>query len=144
MTQKELNEILKAHKEWVETNGLKGVRANLSDANLSYADLSRADLSRANLSDADLSDANLSRADLRFCIGNNKEVKSLQIGVYLINYYKVDGSIILNIGCQTHKLEEWGKFSDDEINKMDDENALDWWKKNKEVLFKIIELNPPV
>ncbi len=57
MTQEKLNEILEAHKMWL--NGEGGSRANLSGA-----DLSCANLSGANLSGADLSCANLSRADL--------------------------------------------------------------------------------
>ena len=61
----ELNQILAAHKEWVEGGYSKGARANLRYADLSSANLSYADLSSANLSYADLSSANLSSADLR-------------------------------------------------------------------------------
>nr|DAJ81008.1 MAG TPA: pentapeptide repeat protein [Caudoviricetes sp.] len=63
MTQEKLNEILKAHKLWL--NGEGGSRADLSRADLSRADLSCADLSRADLRGAYLSRANLSRAYLR-------------------------------------------------------------------------------
>ena len=73
MTLEKLNEILVAHKLWLNDDD-GGSRANLSranlsgadlsGANLSGADLSRADLSRANLSWANLSGANLSWADL--------------------------------------------------------------------------------
>ena len=68
MTKDRLNEILKAHKLWLNDE-TGGVRANLSDADLSGAnlrgaDLSGADLSGANLSGADLRGADLSGADL--------------------------------------------------------------------------------
>ena len=128
--------------------------ANLSGANLRYADLSGANLRRANLrsvnlsganlrsanlSDADLSDADLRYADLRlcrlkWCIGNNKEIKSLQIGEYLISYYKD----ILNIGCKSYTLLEWESFTDIEIAKMD-ANALTWWNLNKHILIELVK-----
>ena len=63
MKQKELNEILEAHKMWLRDDG--GERANLSDADLYGANLRDADLRYADLSDANLSGANLSYANLR-------------------------------------------------------------------------------
>ena len=75
MRQEELDEILHAHKKWLESGGEEGLRAdlrgaNLRGANLSYADLRGAnlrgaDLSYADLRGADLSSANLRGADLR-------------------------------------------------------------------------------
>ena len=140
---KNLEEKLELHKLW-----LKGAQggvlldlggANLSDANLRSANLRSANLIGANLSDANLSDANLGGthlrgADLRYCIGNNKEIKSLQIGEYLISYYKN----ILNIGCQSYTLLEWKSFTDIEIDNMDT-NALDWWNLNKHIIFKLVK-----
>ncbi len=69
MEQEKLNEILQAHKKWLDSNGKEGVRANLNcadlrDANLNCADLRGADLRGADLRDADLRDANLHCADL--------------------------------------------------------------------------------
>ena len=81
MEQAKLDKILDNHKLWLQTNGEKGERADLSSANLSSADLSSANLSSAdlrsadlrsanlrsaNLSSADLSSANLRYADLRY------------------------------------------------------------------------------
>jgi len=57
--------VIAGHKEWVESLGERGSRANLRGADLSRANLSRADLSDADLSDADLSRADLNHADLR-------------------------------------------------------------------------------
>ena len=133
MTQYELEEILKLHKMWL--NGEKGgKRANLTDANLTDANLTGAILRRANLSDANLIGTILIRADLRYCVGNNQEVKSLQTGTYLISYTKD----ILNIGYESHTLDEWKVFTDDEISKMD-EYALEWWKLNKEIIISLVE-----
>ena len=64
MKQKDIEKILKNHKEWIDTNGNRGDFANLSGADLSGADLSGANLSGANLIKADLSGANLIKADL--------------------------------------------------------------------------------
>ena len=82
MEKEKLNEILKAHSEWLKTrytdevNGERAnlmgadlseanlIGANLSGANLIGANLMGANLIGANLSGANLSGANLSRADL--------------------------------------------------------------------------------
>ena len=109
--------------------------ADLSKANLSGANLSNADLSKANLSGAYLSKANLSGVNLRYCVGSNKEIKSLQIGAYLISYTKD----ILNIGCQSHKHADWRTFSDSIILAMDGQKALDWWNLNKHIIFELID-----
>lgn len=64
MDQKELNNILAKHKEWLYGEE-GGERANLQDANLWRADLRGANLQDADLQDADLWRANLRGADLR-------------------------------------------------------------------------------
>ena len=73
MTKKELNEILKRHKHWLnkDFDGWENMRANLSGANLSDANLIGANLRYADLSGADLSDADLRYADLRYADLNN-------------------------------------------------------------------------
>ena len=131
---KDLKEKLALHKEWLLDDS-KGMRIDLSGADLRNANLRNANLSDANLSGVDLSDASLSGADLRYCIGNNKEIKSLQIGTYLISYTKD----ILNIGCQGHKHSDWRTFSDSIILDMDGQKALDWWNLNKHILFELID-----
>ena len=104
----ELNRILELHKKWI----------NREEGGVS----------------ADLIGADLRDADLRLCIGNSKEVKSLQIGTYLISYIKD----IVNIGCKSHTLEQWKRFTDEEINKMDTD-ALAWWKLNKHIIIELVE-----
>jgi len=122
MTQEELNKILENHKKWLNLED-GGIRANLRGADLRYADFSG-----ANLRYADFSGANLENA-----IGNNKEMKSLQLGKY--NTTILVG-IKIQIGCQNHTIPEWENFTDVEISKMDD-GALEWWKEWKEVILKV-------
>ena len=62
MKQSELNRILDQHKLWLESNGNKGKRANLSGANLSDADLRGADLGGADLTDSILNSKYMSSA----------------------------------------------------------------------------------
>jgi uncharacterized protein YjbI with pentapeptide repeats len=101
--------------------------ANLRDANLRYAGLSG-----ANLSGANLSGANLSGADIRCCIGNGSEIKTLLITKYHITYT----GEVLAIGCQQHSKSEWLGFDDETIARMDD-GALEWWREWKPKLIAI-------
>ena len=66
MIRSKLDEILSLHKEWLETFGKKGAKANLRGADLEGADLSGANLSYADLRYANLRGANLEGADLDF------------------------------------------------------------------------------
>ena len=60
VSEEELQQILAAHKTWLETDGQEGKQAFLD-----LADLQGADLFRANLRGADLPSANLQAAYLR-------------------------------------------------------------------------------
>ena len=60
----ELEEILRKHRQWIESGKKAGTRANLNHANLTDAKLLGADLGGADLTDAILADANLEYADL--------------------------------------------------------------------------------
>ena len=44
----------------------------------------------------------------------------------------------IQIGCQSHKLEEWRNFSDEEIAEMGP-RALYFWKLNKEIFIGLCE-----
>ena len=144
MTNEKLKEILEKHKLWLgDAEG--GERAYLIDANLSgaylidanlrYADLRGADLSGANLRYADLRDADLRNTNLNGVTGNNKEIKSIQAGKYLIAYTKDT----IAIGCVQKPIKELFNLPDAEIEKLDD-NALEWWLDWKEPLKKIMIL----
>jgi len=120
---------------------LKGVNlscANLMHTKLTYANLKDANLEKANLYDANLEGANLTNANLEYVclnrtIGNNKEIKSLQLGKYVVIILV---GIRICIGCEEYSIEEWENFTDEEINKMD-KGALKWWKDWKETIMKI-------
>jgi len=60
----DLKEILRKHRQWIESKEKAGAQANLTGADLSHADLSDSTLTDANLSNANLTDANLSGANL--------------------------------------------------------------------------------
>ena len=44
----------------------------------------------------------------------------------------------IRIGCQSHALEDWKRFSDEEINHMHSK-ALEFWKQNKELIIGLCE-----
>jgi len=64
MAPDDLQCILAAHKEWLDSYGEKGKRADLRSADLTGAVLTRADLRSADLRSADLTRADLRSADL--------------------------------------------------------------------------------
>ena len=73
MDQEKIDKILHDHKEWLETDGKNGMRANLYGADLSKvalhgANLRVADLRGADLRGADLSGARIENANLRGAI----------------------------------------------------------------------------
>jgi hypothetical protein len=86
-----LQEILEAHRKWVESAGKEGERAilgraKLQGAYLREAKLQGADLGGANLQGADLGFANLQGADLREAEGLTasqvKKAKNWQLAFY--------------------------------------------------------------
>ncbi|ENP5872118.1 pentapeptide repeat-containing protein [Salmonella enterica] len=94
--------------------------ANLCDADLCGANLCDADLYGANLCDADLCGANLCSADLpdlTFVILGEKYFISITNGEYV------------RAGCQNHTVEEWRKYSKQEITEMDGRKALKFYPR---------------
>ncbi|EAT2899667.1 pentapeptide repeat-containing protein [Salmonella enterica] len=89
--------------------------ADLRGANLFGADLYDANLFCANLRGADLSDANL--PDLTFVILGEKYFISITNGEYV------------RAGCQNHTVEEWRKYSKQEIAEMDGRKALKFYPR---------------
>ncbi len=77
MNKEELDEILKAHSEWLNSEGEKGEVADLRGANLSGANFSRANLSDARMRDVDLSDADLGGAELRYAKTEGRNLKEV-------------------------------------------------------------------
>ncbi|EBS2046319.1 pentapeptide repeat-containing protein [Salmonella enterica subsp. enterica serovar Poona] len=94
--------------------------ANLRGANLCGADLRGADLRGANLRGADLRGADLRGAklpDLTFVILGEKYFISITNGEYV------------RAGCQNHTVEEWRKYSKQEIAEMDGRKALKFYPR---------------
>ncbi|EJY6487620.1 pentapeptide repeat-containing protein [Salmonella enterica subsp. enterica serovar Schwarzengrund] len=89
--------------------------ANLCDANLCGADLCGANLCDANLCGADLRGADL--PDLTFVILGEKYFISITNGEYV------------RAGCQNHTVEEWRKYSKQEITEMDGRKALKFYPR---------------
>ncbi|EHB3636429.1 pentapeptide repeat-containing protein [Salmonella enterica] len=89
--------------------------ANLCGANLCGANLCGADLCGANLCGADLCGADL--PDLTFVILGEKYFISITNGEYV------------RAGCQNHTVEEWRKYSKQEIAEMDGRKALKFYPR---------------
>ncbi|HFD1330938.1 TPA: pentapeptide repeat-containing protein [Salmonella enterica] len=104
--------------------------ANLRGANLYGADLYGADLYGADLYGADLCDANLRGANLRganlpdltFVILGEKYFISITNGEYV------------RAGCQNHTVEEWRKYSKQEIAEMDGRKALKFYPRLLDII----------
>ena len=79
ITTEQLNEILTKHAEWVNSCGVKGVRANLWNADLSGADLRGVDLRDADLRSADLKGAYLKGANLSGASLWNADLRSANL-----------------------------------------------------------------
>ncbi|EIS7413055.1 pentapeptide repeat-containing protein [Salmonella enterica] len=99
--------------------------ANLRGANLCDADLFGADLRGADLRDANLRGANLCGADLpdlTFVILGEKYFISITNGEYV------------RAGCQNHTVEEWRKYSKQEIAEMDGRKALKFYPRLLDII----------
>ncbi|MFP5819402.1 pentapeptide repeat-containing protein [Salmonella sp. 741265074_HSA] len=99
--------------------------ANLRGANLCGADLRDADLFGANLRGANLRGANLCDADLpdlTFVILGEKYFISITNGEYV------------RAGCQNHTVEEWRKYSKQEIAEMDGRKALKFYPRLLDII----------
>ena len=100
--------------------------ADLQGANLQGADMQGADLRGAYMQGANLRVANLRWADLP---KDAIRIGGMRWDVTILYGY-------MRIGCQHHHVDDWDKFTDDEISKMDSE-ALEFWQANKQKLITI-------
>jgi uncharacterized protein YbdZ (MbtH family) len=110
MTAKELQEILKLHKMWLNDNE-KGVKANLKWTDLTGADLRGADLKDANLKWADLRWADLTGADLRWA-----DLTGADLNRANLNHANLEGANLTNANLDYSALPLWcgSKFKADE------------------------------
>ncbi|ECC2478386.1 pentapeptide repeat-containing protein [Salmonella enterica] len=99
--------------------------ANLCDANLCGANLCDANLCGANLCDANLCGANLCGANL--CGANLPDLTFVILGEkYFIS---ITNGEYVRAGCQNHPVEEWRKYSKQEIAEMDGRKALKFYPR---------------
>ncbi|EKL1656076.1 pentapeptide repeat-containing protein [Salmonella enterica] len=145
MNSADLSKILEEHKVWITSMSESGSRANLCGANLCGADLCGADLRDADLCGADLCDANLRGADLRgadLCDANlrgadlrgaNLRGANLPDLTFVIlgekYFISITNGEYVRAGCQNHTVEEWRKYSKQEITEMDGRKALKFYPR---------------
>ncbi|EKK8370381.1 pentapeptide repeat-containing protein, partial [Salmonella enterica] len=99
--------------------------ADLRDANLLGANLLGANLRGANLRDADLRDADLRDADLR-----DADLPDLTFVILGEKYFiSITNGEYVRAGCQNHTVEEWRKYSKQEITEMDGRKALKFYPR---------------
>ncbi|HFW4070902.1 TPA: pentapeptide repeat-containing protein [Salmonella enterica subsp. enterica serovar Typhimurium] len=104
--------------------------ANLRDANLCGANLRGANLRGANLRDANLRDANLCGADLR-----GADLPDLTFVILGEKYFiSITNGEYVRAGCQNHTVEEWRKYSKQEIAEMDGRKALKFYPRLLDII----------
>ncbi|EBF7254641.1 pentapeptide repeat-containing protein [Salmonella enterica] len=104
--------------------------ANLCDADLRGADLRGADLRGADLCDANLCDANLRGADLR-----GADLPDLTFVILGEKYFiSITNGEYVRAGCQNHTVEEWRKYSKQEIAEMDGRKALKFYPRLLDII----------
>ncbi|EAS1683243.1 pentapeptide repeat-containing protein [Salmonella enterica] len=114
--------------------------ANLRGADLRGADLRDADLLGANLCGADLCGANLRGANLRGANlrGANLRGANLPDLTFVIlgekYFISITNGEYVRAGCQNHTVEEWRKYSKQEIAEMDGRKALKFYPRLLDII----------
>ncbi|ELH1246997.1 pentapeptide repeat-containing protein [Salmonella enterica] len=140
MNSADLSKILEEHKVWITSMRESGSRADLCDANLRGANLRDANLCDANLRGANLRDANLCGADLcdaNLCGANlrganlcDADLPDLTFVILGEKYFiSITNGEYVRAGCQNHTVEEWRKYSKQEITEMDGRKALKFYPR---------------
>ncbi|ECC5893289.1 pentapeptide repeat-containing protein [Salmonella enterica] len=151
MNSADLSKILGEHKVWITSMRESGSRADLRDANLCDADLCDADLCGADLRGANLCGSDLRGADLRganlcgtnlcganLCGANlcGADLPDLTFVILGEKYFiSITNGEYVRAGCQNHTVEEWRKYSKQEIAEMGGRKALKFYPR----LLDIIE-----
>ncbi|EIO4854563.1 pentapeptide repeat-containing protein [Salmonella enterica] len=140
MNSADLSKILEEHKVWITSMHESGSRADLRGADLRDADLRDADLRDADLRDANLRDANLCGADLcgadlrgaNLCGADLPDLTFVILGEkYFIS---ITNGEYVRAGCQNHTVEEWRKYSKQEIAEMDGRKALKFYPRLLDII----------
>ncbi|EBL2576938.1 pentapeptide repeat-containing protein [Salmonella enterica] len=145
MNSADLSKILEEHKVWITSMRESGSRAdlrgadlrgadlrgaNLCGANLRGADLRGADLCDANLCGANLRGADLRGADLRGANLCGADLPDLTFVILGEKYFiSITNGEYVRAGFQNHTVEEWRKYSKQEITEMDGRKALKFYPR---------------
>ncbi|EJM9421994.1 pentapeptide repeat-containing protein [Salmonella enterica] len=145
MNSADLSKILEEHKVWITSMRESGSRADLCDADLRGANLCDADLFGADLCDADLRGADLRGANLRGAnlrganlFGANLRGANLPDLTFVIlgekYFISITNGEYVRAGCQNHTVEEWRKYSKQEIAEMDGRKALKFYPRLLDII----------
>ncbi|EMD2562023.1 pentapeptide repeat-containing protein [Salmonella enterica] len=160
MNSADLSKILEEHKVWITSMRESGSRANLCGANLRGANLCGANLRGANLRGANLRGANLCGADLcgaDLCGANLRGANLCDADLFDADLYGADlyganlpdltfvilgekyfisitNGEYVRAGCQNHTVEEWRKYSKQEIAEMDGRKALKFYPRLLDII----------
>ncbi|EDA5930116.1 pentapeptide repeat-containing protein [Salmonella enterica subsp. enterica] len=109
--------------------------ANLRDANLRGADLCGANLRGADLRGANLYGADLCGADLRGANLYGADLPDLTFVILGEKYFiSITNGEYVRAGCQNHTVEEWRKYSKQEIAEMDGRKALKFYPRLLDII----------
>ncbi|MGU7255411.1 pentapeptide repeat-containing protein [Salmonella enterica subsp. enterica serovar Oranienburg] len=109
--------------------------ADLRDADLRDANLCGANLCGANLRGANLRDANLCGADLRGADLRGADLPDLTFVILGEKYFiSITNGEYVRAGCQNHTVEEWRKYSKQEIAEMDGRKALKFYPRLLDII----------
>ncbi|EHC2606106.1 pentapeptide repeat-containing protein [Salmonella enterica] len=160
MNSADLSKILEEHKVWITSMRESGSRAdlrgadlrganlcgadlrgadlrgaNLCGANLRGANLRGADLCGANLCGADLCGADLRGANLRGANLCGADLPDLTFVILGEKYFiSITNGEYVRAGCQNHTVEEWRKYSKQEIAEMDGRKALKFYPRLLDII----------
>ncbi|EGF4554499.1 pentapeptide repeat-containing protein [Salmonella enterica] len=150
MNSADLSKILEEHKVWINSMRESGSRADLRGADLRGADLYGANLCGADLRGADLYGANLCGADLRgadlyganlcgadLCGADLRgaDLPDLTFVILGEKYFiSITNGEYVRAGCQNHTVEEWRKYSKQEIAEMDGRKALKFYPRLLDII----------
>ncbi|EBF8164804.1 pentapeptide repeat-containing protein, partial [Salmonella enterica subsp. enterica] len=109
--------------------------ANLYGANLYGANLYGADLRDANLRDANLYGANLYGANLYGANLYGANLPDLTFVILGEKYFiSITNGEYVRAGCQNHTVEEWRKYSKQEIAEMGGRKALKFYPRLLDII----------
>lgn len=124
------------------------VNCDLSRTRFDHCNLHYSVLQDCHFEYTDFTGSNLSRSkfqseipgtvDLYNVSGNGTEIKTWQSDTYAVAYTHDR----VQIGCQNRSLEQWLLMDRATKARLGGANGLEWSKKNKSTLLKMIQTNP--